>query len=164
MQLQLKKKAGGEPVITFVRDDGSGTSGRLGTGGFGAVHDLTHFVVETTLGLRQGFYGLLADGWDIPDFAAKGHAARLPDEAIVVECIVGQLTNAIFAGNVPAADEFNWLVAEAVRAVRPRAAAPAVSAAVLAAMRQQVDAHLAAWRALPVGQTLTLAFAPPVRA
>ena len=31
---------------------------------------LTHFAVETTLGYAHGFYGLVADGWDIADFAA----------------------------------------------------------------------------------------------
>lgn len=52
-------------------------------------HDLTHFAVETTLGFRRGFYGLLADGWEIADFAAPWPRGPVPDEATVVEVLVG---------------------------------------------------------------------------
>ena len=106
MKLKIKKRDNGDAVMTFVRDDGSATSGRLGAGGFGAVHDLTHYVVESTLGLRAGFFGLLAQGWNIPDFEVRSAARQLPDESIVAECIVGQLTNAVIGGHAPSADEF----------------------------------------------------------
>ena len=158
MKLKIKKRDTGDAVLTFVRDDGSATSGRLGSGGFGAVHDLTHYAVETTLGLRQGFYGLLAQGWDIPDFEVKGTGRQLPDEALVAECIVGQLSNAVFAGKEPPAEEFNWLVRAAVEGVRPGAVAPAISADTLRQMKQTLDALLARWRALPPGETLELEF------
>ena len=83
-------------------------------GGLGAAHDLTHYAVETTLGLRQGFYGLLAQGWDIPGFEAKGTARQLPDEVLVTECIVGQLTNIVFAGRAAAAGELNAALSPAL--------------------------------------------------
>jgi hypothetical protein len=34
---------------------------------FFALHDLTDFAVESTLGFRCGFYGLAAQGWEIED-------------------------------------------------------------------------------------------------
>jgi hypothetical protein len=34
---------------------------------FLCLHDLTHFAVESVHGLRHGFFGLVADGWDIAD-------------------------------------------------------------------------------------------------
>ncbi|MBI2813531.1 MAG: hypothetical protein HYX71_04550 [Opitutae bacterium] len=156
MKVKLKKHAGGEAVVTFVRTDGSAASGRIGSGGFGAVHDLTHYAVETTLGLRQGFYGLLAQGWDIQDFEVKGAAHQLPDEAIVTECIVGQLGNAVFAGREPAVEEFNWLVRSAVDGVRPGAAVPVIDAESLRLIWHTLEALLARWRALPPGETLGL--------
>ena len=156
MHLGLKKAKGGRLTVTFVRADGTSTTGRLGSGDFGPVHDLTHYAVETTLGLHQGFYGLLAAGWNIPDFEVKGTAARLPDEAIVTECIVGQLTNAVFGGSAIATADFNWLVGEAVRAQRPAAAVPAVDDAAFRAMRERLAAFLDRWRALPPGETLEL--------
>ena len=158
MKLKIKKRDNGDAVMTFVRDDGSATSGRLGAGGFGAVHDLTHYVVESTLGLRAGFFGLLAQGWNIPDFEVKSAARQLPDESIVAECIVGQLTNAVIGGHEPSADEFNWLVAAAVAGVRPGVHAPAVSAEVLQRMNRQLGGLLAQWRALPPGGAIALEF------
>lgn len=156
MQLQLKKRGSGEAIITFVRDDGSSTSGQLGEAAFGATHDLAHFVVETTLRTRAGFYGLLADGWDISDFERKGAAREIPDAAIAIECVIGQLTNYVFQGTAPAADEFNWLVAEALRAVRPAATAPMFDDATLHTMTAQVRALTLRWRELPPGGTLDL--------
>lgn len=160
MQVRLKKAKDGRPTVTCVRADGTSTTGRLGPGDFGPVHDLTHYAVETTLGLRGGFYGLLAAGWSIPDFEVKGTGRRLADEAIVTECIVGQLTNAVLGGREIAAKDFNWLVGEAVRAARPAAVAPTVDDALLRTMRERLAALLARWRVLPPGETLELDFGP----
>ena len=138
MKVCLKKAKDGRPTVSFVRADGSSTSGRLGAGDFGPVHDLTHYAVETTLGLRQGFYGLLAAGWNIPDFEVKGTGARLPDEAIVAECLIGQLSNIVFGGQEITVADFNWLVAEAAHAQRPGAAVPVVDDTAFRTMRERL--------------------------
>lgn len=158
MIFRLTKRDDGSAAMTFVRADGSTTGGRLGAGAFGAWHDLAHYAVEGALGLSSGFFGLLIAGWNLADFAAKGVAARLPDEAIVAECIVGQLTNEVFAGRIPVSDEFNVLVGEAVAGVRPSAVAPKLSDDQLAALHTQLLALVAQWRALPPGQTLELRY------
>jgi hypothetical protein len=157
VKLKIKKAGDGNDVMSFVRADGSTTSGRLGSGGFGAVHDLTHYVVESSLRLQNGFFGLLQQGWDMRDFEGKGTSARLSDEAIVAECIVGQLTNAVFGGPNPSATDFNWLIGEAVAGVRPGAIAPFVSPDALAQMQTQLADLLDQWRALAPGQTMELA-------
>lgn len=156
MKFQLKKRGGGEAIITLVRDDGTSTSGQLGQAGFGAVHDLTHYVVETTLPSRAGFFGLLADGWNIADFERKGAAHHIPDAAIAVECLVGQLSNIVFNGRALAAEEFNWLVAEALRGVRPNATAPTVDEAALSDMVAQLTALTRRWRELSPGGAIEL--------
>lgn len=156
MKVCLKKAKDGRPSVSFLRADGSSTTGRLGSGDFGPVHDLTHYAVETTLGLSGGFYGLLAAGWNIPDFEVKGTGRRLEDEAVVAECIVGQLTNAVFGSQPVATADFNWLVAEAVRAVRPGAVVLAVDDATFRTLRERLAALLDRWRALPPGETLEL--------
>lgn len=160
VQLQIKKKTDGAAVVTLVRADGSSTSGRLGSGGFGAVHDLTHYVVETTLPLPGGFLGLLARGWNMQDFEVKGASSRLSDEAIVAECMVGQLTNVFFGGPPLSAADFNWLVHQAVAGVRPGATAPVVSSETLTNMQQQLTVLLGRWRALAAGETLALELPP----
>jgi hypothetical protein len=155
-RIELKKRGSGEAVVTFVRDDGTSTSGRLGEAGFGATHDLAHYVVETTLRTEAGFYGLLAGGRAIPDFERKGAAREISDDAIAVECIVGQLTNFIFNSAEPAAGEFNWLVAEALRGVRPQGRAPGIDDATLRAMTAQLRDLVRCWHELPPGGTLEL--------
>ena len=52
-------------------------------------HDLTHYVVETILGYKHGFFGLIAAGWNIEDTTGKGARGSLPEEATEVESVVG---------------------------------------------------------------------------
>ena len=156
MKLCLKKAKDGRPTVTFLRADGTSTTGHLGAGDFGPVHDLAHYAVESTLGLTGGFYGLLAAGWNIPDFEVKGTGRRLADEAMVAECIVGQLTNAVFGGAPVTAADFNWLVREAIVAQRPNAAIPAIDDAAFRTLRDHLAALLDRWRKLPPGETLEL--------
>jgi hypothetical protein len=161
MQVRLKKTKDGRPSVTFVRPDGSSTTGRLGAGDFGPVHDLTHYAVETTLGLTQGFYGLLAAGWDIPDFEVKSTGQHLPDDALVAECLVGQLSNTVFQPQDISVTDFNWLVHQAVTALRPQAQVPALTDTTLHRLRENLATLLAHWRALPPGETLALAWPAP---
>ena len=53
-------------TLTCIRDDGSVTWTYLHHEF--ALQDLAHYVVETTLGLENAFLGLIAKGYDIPDF------------------------------------------------------------------------------------------------
>jgi hypothetical protein len=56
-------------TITCFRDDGT-TTGMPSTPFF-VRHDLTHYAVETVLGLRTAFFGLLAQGWEISSFEER---------------------------------------------------------------------------------------------
>jgi hypothetical protein len=69
-------------------------------------HDLTHFAVETTLGYEQGFFGLIASGWDIEDTTGKGARGPLPEEAGEVESVVGLFDTERASGTLWTADEF----------------------------------------------------------
>src|SRR5689334_20919582 len=92
LRILLTKRADGAVVLQCTRRDGSATWERHDKyGPFFSFHDLTHFAVETFFGFRQGFYGLIADGWDIVDTTGKGKRGRLPSESILVEHIVGLL-------------------------------------------------------------------------
>ncbi|MDF2775439.1 MAG: hypothetical protein K0S86_4940, partial [Geminicoccaceae bacterium] len=70
LRIRIKKNADGSAALTCIRADGSVTWQRQegAQGRFFPRHDLTHFAVETTLGHRRGFYGLVAEGWNITDF------------------------------------------------------------------------------------------------
>ena len=86
MRVQITKKADGSGVLRCVRADGSVTWQKQPDrhAAFFALHDLTHFAVETTLGYRQGFFGLVAEGWDFEDTGGKGARGPLPPEAVEV--------------------------------------------------------------------------------
>ena len=91
--IRMKKKPGGESVLSCVRPDGSATwqrnEGRSGR--FFPFHDLTHYAVETVLGHSRGFYGLVAEGWDLDDFGSPWPRGPLPADMDPSEAIVGLL-------------------------------------------------------------------------
>src|SRR5688572_16107999 len=91
LRIQLTKRSDGGAVLKCIRADGTETwqkqEGKNAS--FFPLHDLTHFSVERELGLRAGFYGLIADGWSLEDTTGKGTRGALPDEALFVENVVG---------------------------------------------------------------------------
>lgn len=91
LTVRIKRHPDGSASLTCTRADGTTTWQRQ-RGGYGLVfpsHDLTHFAVESTLGYAHGFYGLIADGWDIDDFAAPWPRGPISHEALEAELIVG---------------------------------------------------------------------------
>ena len=88
--IRLKRHPDDTASLTCLRRDGSATWQRQrGSLGYAfPPHDLTHYAVETTLGFRHGFYGLIAEGWDISDFGTPWPRGRVPAEAAEVERLV----------------------------------------------------------------------------
>ena len=89
--IRIKKKSDGSAALSCIRADGTTTwqqqNGQLGR--FFPLHDLTHYAVESVLGFRNAFYGLVAGGWDLTDFASNGPRGRIPPEALCAEVVVG---------------------------------------------------------------------------
>ena len=107
--IRIKKNADGSGALTAIRRDGSATWQRQKehVGSFFALHDLTHYAVETTLGLDDAFYGLLAGGWNLTDFGSPSKRGQLPPGAIKAEVIVGFLDTERASGTRWTAAEFN---------------------------------------------------------
>jgi len=112
LSIRIKKKADGSAALSCTRQDGSTTwqrqDGQLGR--FFPLHDLTHYAVETVLGFKRAFYGLLADGWDITRFAAPGMSKHLPEEAGLAEVLVGFFDVERATGTRATAADFNWKI------------------------------------------------------
>src|SRR5205814_4135051 len=72
----------------------------------------TLFRSETVLGHHRGFYGLVADGWDLSDFGAPWPKGRLPADLDPSELIVGFLDVERAGGVEWNAGEFNAGVAK----------------------------------------------------
>src|ERR1700687_1914783 len=90
LKIEIAKQLDGAGVLRCTRQDGSATwQKQTKQAAHFALHDLTHYAVETTLGYRHAFFGLIAEGWDVEDTTGKGARGPLPAEAIEVERIVG---------------------------------------------------------------------------
>ena len=157
--LQSTKRKDGGALLRCVRADGSATWQRQDNNraAFFPLHDLTHYAVETELGFDRGFYGLIADGWEIADTTGKGARGPLPDEAIEVEYIVGLLSAERSGDSACAAEEFNYLAA-AFAKIRGRPEPRPLTDAELTRVRSRIDELFTRWSALPPGATLELTF------
>lgn len=158
--IRIKKKNDGSAAFAATRADGSVTWQQQNgaQGRFFPLHDLTHFAVETVLGFRRAFYGLLAEGWDLQRFAAPGAADVIPAEALLAEVIVGMFDSERASGERTDAEDFNWKVDtyyEEHRKPRPEFR---MTDELLGAIRQRRSELFARWNALPAGETLELAY------
>ena len=167
LTVRIKRHPDGSSSLTCVRSDRTTTWQRQ-QGGYALVfpsHDLTHYAVETSLGYARGFYGLIAEGWDLTDFAAPWRRGPIPREALEVELIVGffQMDRRADAWT---AETFNAHAEQFVasrRALRPGAPLPSIpplSAGQIDRVRAARDALFVRWGAIKPGETLELAFEP----
>jgi len=153
LRIQITKRADGGGVLRCVREDGSYTWQKQTSrhAPFFALHDLTHFAVESTLGFRRGFFGLIAQGWDIEDTTGQGSRGPLPDEAAEVEHIVGFLDGERGSGTLWTAGDYNRFLPE----WRPMRHLTDESLARVRARRAELFAE---WSAVAPGATLELRF------
>lgn len=136
-------------TLTCVRDDGSVTWTQLPRGI--VQHDFAHYVIETTLGLKNAFLGLVAKGYDIPDFnqpKAK-RPFEIPKEAINIEPIVALLQ----ADMLDDGTEPNGIFRDYSASLPIN-----VTDAQLTVMRQGLQKLLQQWRDLQPGESMTLQF------
>ena len=157
--IRIKKKSDGSSALSCERADGSVTwqSQEGARGRFFPLHDLTHYAVETSLGHRRGFFGLIAEGWNVTDFGAPWSRGRIPADAEPSELIVGFLDAERAGGDC-------WTAEELMEKMRLHAgeSGGAVDWRVTEAQLEQIRALRAdlfdRWGALPVGATLELTF------
>ena len=164
LEITFRTRADGSVVMRCVRRDGTVTwqvqSGPRAM--FFPLHDLTHYAIETTLAARDGFFGLVAAGWDIAETDGKGARGRLPPEAALVEHLVGLLTQERIGGSAPlsAAD-----VASLLDPLVRTGELPAfrLDDGALSRARAERERLHDAWARCPVDVPLSLSFhRPPV--
>jgi hypothetical protein len=162
LRIRIKNGRDGSAALTCTRRDGSQTWQRQ-AGSLGLVfpaHDLTHYVVETVMGFREGFFGLLAAGWEISDFAAPFPRGPIPYEARATELLVGLMQMEQRHGR-------EWTAADIREEAVRYAAAQKTNTKV--SLPEFTDDHLARiramrrdvfekWAAIPPGEALELDF------
>lgn len=126
LHVEVRRRCDGSTILWCGRPDGSVTWQRQDKYAEHFVfHDLTHYAVETVLGYKHGFFGLIRDGWDIEDTTGKGRRGPLPGEASEVEQIVGLFDSERGSGQLWSLEEWNEyapreLTEEQVRQIRER--------------------------------------------
>lgn len=158
MMIQLKRGRDGPSTLSCTRADGSRTWAKVHP--FFPRHDLTHYAVESVLGLREAFFGLVASGWDLDEFARPGAARRLPPDALLAEHVVGLLDRERALPEPMPASAFNEALRTAHRDATAHRAMP-IDRPVLERIRGLRDELVARWEAVPPGASLEVAFPAP---
>jgi hypothetical protein len=165
VSIQFKKRADGAAALSCTRANGTATWQRQQgvSAKFFPKHDLTHFAVESVLRVRDGFYGLIAQGWDIEDFGTPWPRGRLPEPAEIVELIVGMLDLERATASRYSAAEYREKVA-AWYSARGVAREIALEDDQLASIRKVRDELFARLDATAPGESLKLEFVLPEQA
>jgi hypothetical protein len=157
--VRIKKGKDGRTALSCTRADGTTTWQRQegGQAAFFPRHDLTHYAVETTFGIKEGFFGLVASGWDLSDFGNPWPRGALPPEGNITELIVAFFDLERSTGDRARADEINLKVAEycAERGLPPQV--PVTDEGV-ARVRQKRAELFAKWESVPPGDAIELPF------
>ena len=160
--IRIKKNPDGRTSLSCTRADGTTTWQRLegGQAAFFPRHDLTHYAVETVLGHRQGFYGLVAAGWDMSDFGSPWPRGKIPAIANLSEMIVGFFDLERQSGEFGLANDLNDNL-ERFCSENSLPAPYRLSEDDLARVRQKRGELFARWDTLKPGDALELPFTPP---
>jgi hypothetical protein len=157
--IRIKKGADGRTSLSCTRADGTTTWQRQegDQARFFPRHDLTHYAVETVLGLGKGFYGLVASGWDLSDFGSPWPRGRIPAQANMSELIVAFFDLERRTGERSTAEELNNRLAE-LCAQKGFPKPPAISEGDLARVRRKRAEVFEQWDAIEPGGALELTF------
>jgi hypothetical protein len=108
VRIEIAKRPDGTGLLRCTRPDGSVTWQKQAKhAAHFALHDLTHYAVETALHYRRGFFGLLSEGWNVEDTGGKGARGPVPAEAVEVDRIVGLFDIERASGVLWTTEEFN---------------------------------------------------------
>jgi len=159
VKIQITKKPDGSSILKCVRDDGSEVWQKQqgSSAAFFPLHDLTHYSVETELGIRDAFFGLIAAGWSIDATTGKGTFGPLPVMAVYVEHVVGTLDSERAGGTHWPASDFNETIARSFANAGLAVPRTLTDDEVLRIRKRRAELF-GVWNELPAGDTLHLSF------
>lgn len=127
-------------------------------------HDAVHLIVESALGMTQGFWGMVAGGADpmqIQDIAkAAGHASAkraMPPEPMIVQLIQAERLVECFEAELwsPGADADTFLGVAKAACEASHVPCPELPDAVIETIRERIAAFANEWRAVQMGQEIS---------
>lgn len=162
LTLRFVKQPDGGSVLRCTRADGSVTFQRHAGAQavFYPLHDLTHFAVESELGVAGAFFGLVASGWELEETTGKSARGPIPPDAMAVEYLVGAL-DLERAGSVEWTAQSLNAHARAMASKDGRPEPRALTDADLDRVRGRIRELHARWASVAPGGTLDLSFDVP---
>lgn len=162
MKLQALKRPASEKYdqLDFVRDDGSRCQIDMPRQGV-LAHDLVHYVIESGLGLNNGFLSLVARGADARFVMEMTHDPRNQDVergALQAEALVEAMQTQLWHGEFDF-DAFWYGVEMAAQSRAIAAPVPPSAEAALALYARAVDLHQQ-WLGLRPHEQMELRFDP----
>jgi hypothetical protein len=145
-------------ALTCLRKDDTRTKGEMPKQAI-LPHAAFHFVIETTLAWRDGFFGQIADGADFASVTAKFQTAKKSPAKIPrlrqIEALVACLAAEQWGG---ASEPAAFAVKLAATCKKERVPTLALTPDELTRVRTSLREFGAAWRPLTPGQTLERKF------
>ena len=143
-------------VLRCVRDDGSSTWWSLSP--HFVQHDMLHYVVETTLGLKEALFGLIAAGRDIDSFGTRdGQNDTYTREEGEAELIVGLLQVEMRSNATPDNSELFQMIDLTCKS-KSWPVPEHITAEQLDSIRVKMRDLSEQWRSLPAGESIAVVF------
>ncbi|MBD1845770.1 hypothetical protein H6F89_20645 [Cyanobacteria bacterium FACHB-63] len=163
MRIQFTKQSGKYDRMKCIRIDGTATSCTMPKQGI-LPHDFVHYVVEDTLDLCQGFWGILAIGVGFPDAEPPWDAAEfnLPDltQALQTESLV-EYFQAEMWNSFHVSENFAEILQVTCQA-RNVPAPENISLDQLEQVQSRLQYFTQQWQQLAIGETLEVEFTDPI--
>jgi len=160
LTIRIKKGKDGPHSLVCTRSDGSMTMQHQRQEFF-PLHDLIHYAVESVLAYRRGFFGLVAEGWDLSDFGTPWPRGPLPRDMDPAELIVGMLGLELTTREAAPAEDVNARVAHWYTENAPDQPLPErVDDGQLMRVRELIARLHGQWRRLGPGDGIELRFPP----
>lgn len=155
MKIQIKKRSNSKHVISYLRD-GLETYW-IEADNFLVLHDLCHFAIETTLGYKKSFWGLIASGINPNVFEnkEKRDALELSNEAWYSEHLTNLLLIEFTQGLF---DNINEMLEQSLMQQNPSISVIKISSTELTAIRSLFYKLIDNWNAVKDGNYLSLDF------
>ena len=163
MEITFTHTGGGKDWVYVLRDDGTPLRWPWPSYGTELPHDLLHYVVETRLGVRRGFWGLVADGVNfgfVSRAADQIHAGAAPAPGTDPDVDVVELVQVECVARALDGDTDADCLARARRSCAEHEVPvpEMLTAESLGLLRAEVRDLAARWRALAAGRSLVLPY------
>jgi len=145
MKIELKKINVSNHELKIVRSDKTSEKTVLDTKTY-LLHDICHFYVEKELKTFDGFWGMLAQGYQIEQLFGKTN--QLTEKLRIIECIVGG-TQSVYSKHMDESGFWNY-----IKAVDFNLSDNEFLVKVIPRINEFMDQ----WKYLPVGKTSMLNF------